>query len=314
METTLTILVTGGSGLIGKALQSIQSQYPVYDFYFLSSQDCNLLSFKETFQTFQNIQPHIILHLAANVGGLFKNINQKVSMFEDNILMNMNVLKCAHLLNIQHVISCLSTCIFPDKTTYPIHESMLHEGPPHTSNDAYAYAKRMLEIQSRCYQENYGRNYRCIIPTNIYGPHDNFHLEDGHVIPALIHQCYLSKMENRPFIIKGSGKPLRQFIYSIDLARLIMWMAEEYPEREPIILSVDEKDEISIGEVGRLIAKYMDYEKIEMDESYADGQYKKTADNSKLRKYLPHFQFTSIENGLEKTIEWFLSHYPNLRK
>jgi GDP-L-fucose synthase len=308
------IVVTGGSGLIGKALQSIQSQFPLYDFYFLSSKDCNLLSFEETFQTFQDIQPHIILHFGANVGGLFKNMNQKVSMFEDNILMNMNVLKCAHLLNIQHVISCLSTCIFPDKTTYPINESMLHEGPPHTSNDAYAYAKRMLEIQSRCYQENYGRNYRCIIPTNIYGPHDNFHLEDGHVIPALIHQCYLSKMENRPFIIKGSGKPLRQFIYSIDLARLIMWMAEEYPEREPIILSVDEKDEISIGEVGRLIAKYMDYDKIEMDESYADGQYKKTADNSKLRKYLPHFQFTSIENGLEKTIEWFLSHYPNLRK
>ena len=138
------IVVTGGTGLIGKALQSIQSQYPLYHFHFLSSKDCNLLSFEETFHTFQTLQPHIILHLAANVGGLFKNMNKKVSMFEDNLIMNMNVLKAAHQLNIQHVISCLSTCIFPDNTTYPIHEKMLHDGPPHHSNDAYAYAKRML--------------------------------------------------------------------------------------------------------------------------------------------------------------------------
>ena len=175
------ILVTGGTGLVGKGIQSISHEYPDIQILFLSSKDCNLLNEEETFQFFQKHQPDVIIHLAANVGGLFKNMNEKVKMFEENIMMNMNVLRSAHRCNIQRVISCLSTCIFPDKTTYPINETMLHYGPPHSSNDAYAYAKRMLEIQSKAYQENFGRDYICVIPTNIYGPYDNFHLEDGHV-------------------------------------------------------------------------------------------------------------------------------------
>ena len=111
-------------------------------------------------------------------------------MLETNMAINMNVLKCCHKYRVKKVVSCLSTCIFPDKTSYPINEKMLHNGPPHHSNDAYAYAKRMLEVQSKAYREQYGCNFVCVIPTNIYGPRDNFSLEDGHVIPALIHRCF----------------------------------------------------------------------------------------------------------------------------
>ena len=110
---------------------------------------------------------------------------------------------------------------FSDKTSYPINESMLHNGPPHSSNDAYAYAKRMLEIHSKAYNEQYNDNFVCIIPTNLYGPYDNYNLQDSHVIPGLIHKCYLAKKENKPFYVWGSGKPLRQFIFSEDLAELI---------------------------------------------------------------------------------------------
>ncbi len=309
------ILVTGGSGLVGSALKAISNSYPNFDFIFLSSKDCNLLCYEEVLKTFSFHSPDIIIHLAAQVGGLFKNMNHKVVMFEDNILINLNVLKAAHNCNIQKVVSCLSTCIFPDKTTYPINEEMLHNGPPHHSNDAYAYAKRMLEIQSIAYQENFDRDYICVIPTNIYGPNDNYNLKDAHVIPALIHQCYLSKKENRDFVVKGSGKPLRQFIYSEDLAELIMWIIINYKERKSIILSVDEKDEVSIGYVAKLIADQFEYsERIVFDSNFSDGQFKKTADNTLLRSYIPNHQFISIEEGIKKSVEWFRNNYPNLRK
>lgn len=101
-----------------------------------------------------------------------------------------------------------------DKTTYPINEDMLHDGPPHPSNEGYAYAKRLIDTMNRAYAEEYGCNFTSIIPTNIYGPHDNFSIKNGHVIPGLIHKCYIAKRDNTPFTIWGSGKPLRQFVYS----------------------------------------------------------------------------------------------------
>jgi GDP-L-fucose synthase len=313
----MKILVTGGNGLVGSAIKAISFLYEKHDFVFISSKDCDLTNYNETFNLFEKIKPDYVIHLAACVGGLFKNMKQKVNMFETNILINLNVLKCSHEHKVKKVVSCLSTCIFPDNTTYPINESMLHNGPPHFSNDAYAYAKRMLEIQSRAYQEQYGDNFICVIPTNIYGENDNFSLEDGHVIPALIHKCYKAKKEKEHFVVSGSGKPLRQFIYSKDLAKLIIWSLFEYNEKDSIILSVGEKDEISIKDVATLIAKELNYEyMMKFDETKPDGQFKKTADNTKLMSYnnLSNFRFIKIEDGLRSTIEWFIKNYANCRK
>lgn len=150
-----TILITGGSGLVGSAIRNISFDYKVI---FLSSKDCDLTNYTNTFSTFSAFNPDYVIHLAAYVGGLFKNMAYKVDIFEKNIIINTNVLKVCHEIKVKKVISCLSTCIFPDKTTYPIDETMLHNGPPHSSNDAYAYAKRMLDVQSRAYQEQY--NYK----------------------------------------------------------------------------------------------------------------------------------------------------------
>ena len=132
----------------------------------------------------------------ACVGGLLKNMKYKVDMLEINLIINYNVIKCSYLHDVKKLVSCLSTCIFPDKTKYPINEEMLHNSPPHFSNDAYAYSKRILEIHSKAYQEQYNKNFICIIPTNIYGPNDKFSLENGHCIPSLIHRCYNSKKNN----------------------------------------------------------------------------------------------------------------------
>jgi GDP-L-fucose synthase len=311
----MKILITGGTGLVGHGIKEISKNYPEYEFIFMSSKDCNLINFEKTLTYFKNVKPEYVIHLAASVGGLFKNMNYKVDMFEKNILLNHNVLKVCHLTNVKKVVSCLSTCIFPDKTTYPINEDMLHNGPPHFSNDAYAYAKRMLEVQSNAYQEQYNKDFICIIPTNIYGPNDNYSLEDGHVIPSLIHRCYLNKQNNENFIVRGTGKPLRQFIYSTDLAYFIMWSLIKYDQKKTLILSVSENDECSIGEVAKIIAKSYNYEnKMVFDETFADGQFKKTADNSLLMKLHGDYNFISIKEGIKKSVEWFIKNYENARK
>ena len=309
----MRILITGGSGLVGSAINKISKKYN-HSFFFSSSKDCNLTIFNEVYNYFKNIKPDVIIHLAADVGGLFKNMNYPVDMYENNTLININVLKAAHMCEIQNIISCLSTCIFPDNISYPINENMLHHGPPHDSNFSYAYAKRMLEVHSKAYREQYNRNYICVIPTNIYGPNDNFSLENGHVIPSLIHKCYLSKINNEYFEVKGTGTPLRQFIYSEDLAKLILWIMENYQGRESIILSVPERDEVSIRYVAELIASNFKQDKITFNSNYSDGQYKKTADNKKIINLNSDFKFTNIEKGLNETIKWFINNYKNCRK
>jgi len=302
------ILVTGGTGLVGNAIRNISNSYPESTFVFVSSSMFDLSRIEETQQMFRTYQPDTVIHLAACVGGLYKNMNNKVEMLEKNVQINFNVISCAYKFGVKKLVACLSTCIFPDKVTYPIDETMLHNGPPHSSNDAYAYAKRLVEIQCRAYRENFGCNFICVSPTNIYGPHDNFDLENGHVLPALIHKCYLAKQKGDDFIIRGSGKPLRQFIYSEDLAKMIMRVVEKGTAPN-MILSVPEEDETSIEEVGRLIARCFNYEhRVVFDTSYADGQYKKTVSTKKWEEFVKDdpISYTSIQHGISDTVDWFL--------
>lgn len=201
-------MITCGSGLVGNAIKKVSKNYNKYNFMFVSSKDYDLPKFEDTQKMFEDYHPNYVIHLAVYVDGLYKNMNNKVDMFEKNLMINYNVIKCSHDYKVEKLISCLSTCIFPDKRTYPIKEHMLHDGPPHDSNFAYAHAKRIIELYSKLY--------------NIYEPYDNFSLEDGHVLQSLIHKCYLAKKNNEDFIIRGTEKLLRQFIYSIDLAKIIM--------------------------------------------------------------------------------------------
>ena len=242
-------------------------------------------------------------------------MKQKVDMLERNVSMNLNVVRCCHRFGVKRLIACLSTCIFPDQTTYPINETMLHGGPPHHSNDAYAYSKRLLETQCKAYREQYGDDFVCVIPTNIYGIHDNFSLQDGHVIPALVHRCYLAKQNQEDFIVAGTGQPLRQFIYSLDLARLIVWVLEKYTGEESIILAPSEAEEVSIGRVAELIAKQFDYQsRLKFDHSQSDGQFRKTASNARLVSQYGDLRLTSIEDGIQQTVTWFIENYETCRK
>jgi GDP-L-fucose synthase len=310
------ILITGGSGLVGSAFKNIANEFAEqYEFIFLSSSDCNLEKFDETMACFTKINPTYVIHLAACVGGLYKNMNYKVDMLEKNVLINFNVIKCSYEIKVEKLICMLSTCIFPDKTSYPIDESMLHNGPPHTSNDAYAYAKRVLEIHCRAYNEQYNTNFCCIIPTNIYGPYDNYSLQDGHVIPALIHKCYLAKQKNVPFEVLGSGTPLRQFIYSDDLARCILLTIDKI-NKENLIISTS--DEYAIKDVATMIAAEFEYtEHMVFNTNYSDGQYKKTADNRKLLSFLGtenKYKFMDIHTGIHHAVDFLKKNYDICRK
>ena len=229
--------------------------------------------------------------------------------------MNDNVMECCRIYKVQKLVSCLSTCIFPDKTTYPIDETMIHDGAPHLSNEGYAYAKRMIDVMNRCYKDEYGCNFTSVIPTNIYGPHDNYSIQGGHVVPGLIHKCYLAKKNGTPFEVWGTGSPLRQFIYSGDLAALTVWVLRSYDSTDPIILSVPEEKEVTIKDVALMIRDAMGFEgEVKFLTDKADGQYKKTASNEKLAGLRPDFQFTPMAEGLKKACDWFCENYETCRK
>ncbi|XP_055656492.1 GDP-L-fucose synthase isoform X1 [Falco peregrinus] len=356
------ILVTGGTGLAGRAIEKVVADGEGQldeEWIFMFFRDADMMSTTETKALFELCKPTHVIHLAAMVGGLFRNICYNLDFWgagfwgsppcrsekslhpqRRNILINDNVLHSAYETGVQKVVSCLSTCIFPDKMTYPIDESMvsisvprhlpgdipallnsllsypqIHNGPPHSSNFGYSYAKRMIDIQNRGYFEQHGCRFTTVIPTNVFGPHDNFNIEDGHVLPGLIHKVYLAKQTGSALTVWGTSKPRRQFIYSLDLARLFLWVLREYDEVEPIILSVGEEDEVSIREAAEAIVEAMDFRgELVFDTTKADGPFKKTASNAKLRRYLPSFQFTPFRQAVKETCAWFNTNYANARK
>lgn len=203
MSSKEVVLVTGGSGLVGQAIRNVAESNPEmysnFTFHFSNSKEADLSKLEESRQLFNKVRPTFVIHLAAMVGGLFRNLHNNLEFLRVNLAINDNVLLLAKEFKVKKCISCLSTCIFPDKTTYPIDETMVHLGPPHQSNFGYSYAKRMIDILNHAYSKSFDAEkqysdckpiFTSVIPTNVYGPHDNFNLEDSHVIPGLIYKAY----------------------------------------------------------------------------------------------------------------------------
>lgn len=312
----MKVLVTGGTGLVGNAIKSIKPEWT-----YINSSHCDLTipgSF-DVFLTQQSVKFDAVIHLAANVGGLFKNMNQKVEMFEENMTINMNVVTACYNHNIPRLICCLSTCVFPDgldsATSMP--ESVLHTGEPHNSNFGYAYAKRILDVHCRLINEcDITKLYQSVIPCNIYGPHDNFRDPDNaHVIPALISRCAaLKEMDCETLQIKGTGKPLRQFIYSGDLAYIIVETIcndINFGPDSRLICAPDPSNVQSIMQVATMVAREFGISKVEPEEKNAtnnDGQISKTCSNTRLQQ-LFNIKLTPLEEGIRKTIEWYKVAY-----
>lgn len=170
LVSQIRVLVTGGTGLVGKAIESVilEENNISETWIFLSSKDADLRDKQQCKAIFEKHKPTHVIHLAAMVGGLFKNLKYKVEFYRENVLMNDNIMECSKEYKVQKLVSCLSTCIFPDKTSYPIDETMIHNGPPHDSNCGYAYAKRMIDVMNKCYKEEYNCNFTSIVPSNFF--------------------------------------------------------------------------------------------------------------------------------------------------
>ena len=303
------LLITGGNGMVGHALRRLNPP----DAVFVSRQDADLTRFDETLELFKTIRPEKVIHLAARVAGLAGNMSRLGDLYRDNVLINTNVLECARLVKVEKLLSLLSSCAYPVKIDQALKEESLHDGSPHPGNFAYSYAKRMLDVQSRAYRKEWECNFITAIPPNMYGPYDNWDLDEGHVISALIHKCYLANKNQKDMVVWGSGSPLREFVIADDIARLVLWALKNYEEENPINLSPGE--EVRIKDLVELVVRKVGFKgKVVWDISKPDGQYRKPTDNTKLRKYLPDFQFTPIEEGIEETVQWFMANYPNVRK
>ena len=199
-------------------------------------------------------------------------------MFSKNIKINENVLEACHLNNITRGIFCLSSCIYPNKPSkFPMDETMIHESPPHPSNEGYAYAKRMLEVQTRQYNNTYGYQYICVVPVNLFGPFDNFNLKESHLIPGLMHRFSLTNYTGEKYEAYGSGKPLRQFLFSYDFARIILTILFDIQNKntEPIICCDDK--EYAIKEVVNVLCDVMEINKklVYWNTNKSDGCMKK---------------------------------------
>ncbi|KAJ7625112.1 hypothetical protein DFH06DRAFT_747953 [Mycena polygramma] len=227
-------------------------------------------------------------HLECGVGGLFKNMKYKLTFLWDNILINDNVLHASYTNKTTKLISCLSTCVFPDKVEYPLDENKIHSGPPHESNFGYAHAKRMVDVQNHAYNEEFGCNFISAIPTNIFD--NNYDLEDAHVIPALVHKCYLAKKNGTPFITSRSS-----------LSGCCATKTTSSRSSSPL----GEDEEMSVKEVADTIVKAVGFEgHYSFDTTKADGQFRKPASNKKLLERVDGFQFTPFEQALDISDKW----------
>lgn len=318
----MKIIVTGGSGMMGRSIfnvlltvKELMTKYKDTEFIYLSSKDLDLTDRERTIDLFMYMQPDYIIHLAANVGGLYKNQENNIKMFSDNIKINENVLEACRINKVMRGIFILSSCIYPiNPSKFPMDELMVHESQPHYSNEGYAYAKRMLEMQCRQYNK-LGYEYICLTPVNLYGPYDNFKIEDAHLIPALMHRFHLNNQVGKKLIAYGTGKPERQFLYSKDFAKIILLILDMKEVKSGNIICCND-EEFKIVDVVDKLADVMKLskEKIYWDASKSDGCMKKTVSNKKLKKIIKDYNFVSLSDGLKETYNWFIKNYDTIRK
>lgn len=306
----MKILVTGSNGLLGRALQKVLGNEHIYH----TRNDVDLTNFEETLKYFsdkvQNEGVDTVIHTAAKVGGVKANMDNNHLFFNENYVINSNVIKVCSILKIENFVNILSTCIFPaDNIEYPLTADQIDNGSPHPSNYGYSYAKRLSGYETQIFRNVLGKNWYSVVPTNLYGPYDNFNLEDSHLIPGMIHRAYLAKKNNQKFVIWGDGSPLRQFVHSEDMAKLILWSLNNWNSDKHCMM-IDEK-EISVLEVANVIKKKFGFsdEDLIFDESKPKGQFRKPAKSD-----IKNFQFKPIEEGINETIEWFINNYETCRK
>lgn len=302
------ILVTGADGLVGSAMKKIANLYPHFEFSFVGRKEGDLTKEECVKNIYEKFKPDYVIHTAARVGGIGANLAKPAELFYENILMNSYMIHYGYLARVKKLIAFSSVCSFPDPVEM-LEESLQQDGKPFRGNFAYGYAKRMVDIQIQAYRIQHQTNFCSVIPANMYGPNDNFSLQDGHVIPSLIHKCYLARTTKTPLVMWGDGSSMREFIFSEDISHLTLKILESNTDYDGIIVSNNK--EISIRTLVDSICHLMKFDgDIVWDTTKPNGQFRRPSNTDRLRSIVPDFNFTTIENGLLNTIDWFETNYP----
>jgi len=303
-------LILGGEGLVGSSFEFGTK---------VGRADADLMNYDEVIKLIEKHKPEWVVNCAGKVGGVKANMENKFDFFEKNTIINLNVIKACMDKKVPNLISFMSTCIFPDELAQKgrLHEKILHYGEPHTSNYAYAYAKRMVDVMSRVAREK-GFNYQCLIPTNLYGLNDNYDLNSSHLVPALIRKVcdailgaiYDNKLDEIKFEVWGTGTPIREFLFANDIPKIVEFIIDNDLKFENMIIS--SVNSYSISDIVGVICLCF-YEligtKINLVPVYntemPDGQYAKLTDTSRFQILTP-IELTPIKEGLKETIKFYL--------
>lgn len=298
------VMVTGGSGFLGSYVTSRLEEKEV-NVFSLGRKNYDLTKQQEVERALTEINPDVIIHLAAVVGGIGVNRKHPGTFFYQNAVMGIELMEQARQRNIEKFVAVGTICAYPKFTQVPFKEEDLWEGYPEETNAPYGLAKKMMLVQAQSYRDEFSFNAIYLLPVNLYGPRDNFDPNSSHVIPALIKKCIDAKRQGLgKIVVWGTGNASREFLYVEDAAEGIVLATEKYDYREPINLGSGR--EIKIKDLVGKIAELTGYEgDIEWDTSKPDGQPRRCLDVSKAERYFGFRAKTDFDTGLEKTIRWY---------
>jgi GDP-L-fucose synthase len=302
----MTILVAGGTGLVGSAIVR-EFKRVNRDVVGISSKDVNLLDRDKTFAYIKKLNPTAIIDAAAKVGGIGGNNAFPVEFLTQNLQIQSNLMDAAHAAKTEKFVFLGSSCIYPRNCPQPIKEDYLLTGELEQTNSAYAIAKIAGIELIKSYRKEYGYKWISVMPTNLYGPNDNFDLETSHVLPALIRKFIEAKQNNKSEVsVWGSGTPLREFLHTDDLAKAILLCMEKYDDAQQI--NVGSGVEISILDLANKIAEKVGFSgSIVMDANKPDGTPRKVLDITKVSN-LGWKPTISLDQGIASTVEWYLEN------
>jgi len=299
------VVVTGGAGFLGSYVQEGLRRRGVKEIFIPHIEDYNLTDVQAIRSMLEDAQPDLILHLAANVGGIGANRAHPAEFFYDNLMMGVQLIHESWKFGVKKFVAIGTVCSYPKFTPVPFKEENLWEGYPEETNAPYGLAKKMLLVQSQAYRQQYGYNSIFLIPVNLYGPRDNFNLETSHVIPALIRKCIEARNSGAEnVVVWGDGSPTREFLYVADAAEGILLGAEKLNDSIPVNLGSGE--EISIRALVEKIGEYTGYKgEFVWDGSKPNGQPRRGLDVSRAQELFGFRAKTKIDEGLKKTVEWY---------
>lgn len=303
----MKILLTGSNGMVGKNILEHNSAHN-YDFINPSSKELNLLNYQDVKNYIALNQPDFIIHAAGKVGGIHANIKEPVSFLIDNLDMGRNIIMAAKENNIKNLLNLASSCMYPRNVENPLSESLILKGELEPTNEGYAIAKIMsTRLCEYIVKEDNSKNYKTVIPCNLYGKHDKFHPENSHMIPAVIRKIYDAKLSCVNEInIWGDGTARREFMYVEDLSDFIFYAITKF-DKMPQNINVGIGHDYSINDYYSEIAKVLDYKgEFLHDLTKPTGMKQKLIDNTKLKKFGWKSK-TTLTEGLSKTIDYYKS-------